>query len=66
MEGSSQVVTKGGKVVISEVEEGSHSEIDVLGDINIRKTGHENLEKYQGLKVGLEKMWNVKVTVVFE
>ena len=31
---------------------------------NIRKKEHEKLEKYQGLKEELEKMWSVKAAVV--
>ena len=40
--------------------------IDVVipSDSNIRKKEHEKLEKYQGLKEELEKMWVVKAAVV--
>lgn len=31
---------------------------------NIRKKEHEKLEKYQGLRKELKKMWRVKVKVV--
>ena len=39
--------------------------IDVAmpSDSSIRKKEHKNLEKYQGLRMDLEKMWDVKATV---
>ena len=33
-------------------------------DANIRKKEHEKIEKYQGLKEQLERMWKVKASVV--
>ncbi|XP_041652507.1 uncharacterized protein LOC121515677 [Cheilinus undulatus] len=48
----------------------SHSKTAVVIDVaipsdsNIREKEHEKLEKYQGLKEELEKMWGVKETVV--
>lgn len=32
-------------------------DVAMLNDDNIRKEGPENLEKYQGLREELEKMW---------
>lgn len=34
------------------------------GDTNIKKKHQEKIEKYQGLKEELAKMWKVKATVV--
>ncbi|XP_076740510.1 uncharacterized protein LOC143418686 [Maylandia zebra] len=39
-------------------------DVAVPNDSNIRKKEHEKLEKYQGLREELERMWRVKVTVV--
>ena len=39
-------------------------DVAIPSDSNIRKKEHEKLEKYQGLKKELEKMWGVKATVV--
>ena len=39
-------------------------DIAIPSDSNIRKKEHEKLEKYQGLKEELEKMWRVKATMV--
>ena len=39
-------------------------DVAIPSDSNIRKKEHEKLEKYQGLKEQLEKMWGMKVTVV--
>ena len=36
----------------------------IPADANIRKEEHEKLEKYQGLKEQLERMWKVKASVV--
>ena len=38
--------------------------VDVAFPSNIRKKEHKKLEKYQGLKEELEKMWGVKAAVV--
>ncbi len=39
-------------------------DVAIPSDSNIRKKEHEKLEKYQGLKEELEKMWKVRATVV--
>ncbi|XP_076747453.1 uncharacterized protein LOC143421715 [Maylandia zebra] len=39
-------------------------DVAVPNDSNIGKKEHEKLEKYQGLREELERMWRVKVTVV--
>ncbi|KAI3358058.1 hypothetical protein L3Q82_002967 [Scortum barcoo] len=39
-------------------------DLAILSDSNIRKKEHRKLEKHQGLKEELEKMWGVKATAV--
>lgn len=39
-------------------------DLAILSDSNIRKKEQEKLEKHQGLKEELEKMWEVEATVV--
>ncbi|TWW65014.1 hypothetical protein D4764_22G0006610 [Takifugu flavidus] len=39
-------------------------DVAIPGDSNIRKKVHEKLEKYQGLKEEIERMWGMKTTVV--
>ena len=39
-------------------------DVEILSDSNIKKKEHENLEKYQGLKEDLERIWGVKASVV--
>ena len=39
-------------------------DVAVPSDSNIKKKEYEKLEKYQGLKEELERMWKVKVKVV--
>ena len=39
-------------------------DVAIPSDSDIRKKGHKKLEKYQGLKEELERMWGVKASVV--
>ncbi len=39
-------------------------DVAIPSDSNIRKKEHEKLEKYQGLKEKLKKMWGVKATLM--
>ncbi|TWW67366.1 hypothetical protein D4764_02G0004070 [Takifugu flavidus] len=39
-------------------------DVAIPSDSNIRKKEHEKLEKYQGLKEEIERMWGMKATVV--
>ncbi|TWW77705.1 hypothetical protein D4764_12G0010950 [Takifugu flavidus] len=39
-------------------------DVAIPSDSNIRKKEHEKLEKYQGLKEEMERMWGMKATVV--
>ena len=39
-------------------------DVAIPSDSNIKKKEHEKIEKYQGLKEELERMWGVKATVV--
>ncbi|TWW62748.1 hypothetical protein D4764_04G0013950 [Takifugu flavidus] len=39
-------------------------DVAIPSDSNIRKKEHEKLEKYQGLKEEMERMWGIKATVV--
>ena len=39
-------------------------DVAIPSDGNIREKEHEKLEKYQGLKEALKKMWSVRAAVV--
>ena len=39
-------------------------DVAVPSDCNIRKKEHEKIDKYQGLREEMEKMWKVKAKVV--
>ena len=39
-------------------------DVAIPADANIRKKEHEKVEKYQGLREQLERMWKVKASVV--
>ncbi|CAI5667744.1 unnamed protein product [Oreochromis niloticus] len=60
------VVANQPDIVVVDKQEKTAVVIDVAvpNDSNIRKKEHEKLEKYQGLREELEKMWREKVTVV--
>ena len=49
-------------IVVVDKEQKTVTVVDVAipSDSNIRKKEHEKLEKYQGLREELEKMWGVK------
>ena len=53
-------------IVVVDKEQKTVTVVDVAipSDSNIRKKEHEKLEKYQGLREELEKMWGVKAKVV--
>ena len=53
-------------IVIVDKEKKTATVIDVAvpSDCNIRKKEHEKIDKYQGLREEMEKMWKVKVKVV--
>lgn len=38
--------------------------VTIPSESNIRKTEHKKVEKYQGLKEELKRMWGVEVSVV--
>ncbi|TWW72945.1 hypothetical protein D4764_15G0003390 [Takifugu flavidus] len=44
--------------------ESTTTDVAIPSDNNIRKKEHEKLEKYQGLKEEIERMWVMKATVV--
>ncbi len=60
------VVANQPNIVIVDKQQKKAVVINVVipSDSNIKKKEHEKLEKYQGLKEELEKMWGVKPTVV--
>ena len=39
-------------------------DVAIPSDSNLRRKEHKRIEKYQGLREELEKMWGVKATVV--
>ena len=53
-------------IVVVDKEQKTVTVVDVAipSDSNIRKKEHQKLEKYQGLREELEKMWGVKAKVV--
>ncbi|TWW69251.1 hypothetical protein D4764_18G0000570 [Takifugu flavidus] len=60
------VVANEPDIVVVDKHEETVVVIDVAipNDSNIRKKEHEKLEKYQGLKEEMERMWGMKATVV--
>ncbi|TWW72943.1 hypothetical protein D4764_15G0003370 [Takifugu flavidus] len=63
---SHMVVTDQPDIVVVDKHRKTVVVIDVAipSDNNIRKKEHEKLEKYQGLKEEIERMWVMKATVV--
>uniref|UniRef100_A0A669BFW3 Seizure related 6 homolog like n=1 Tax=Oreochromis niloticus TaxID=8128 RepID=A0A669BFW3_ORENI len=51
-------------VVVDKQRKMAVVDVAILNHSNIKKKEHEKLEKYQGLREELEKMWRVKVIVV--
>ncbi|CAI5660153.1 unnamed protein product [Oreochromis niloticus] len=66
MQTDKMVVANQPDIVVVDKQKKTAVVIDVAvpNDSNIRKKEHEKLEKYQGLREELERMWRVKVTVV--
>uniref|UniRef100_A0A669EZW7 Reverse transcriptase domain-containing protein n=1 Tax=Oreochromis niloticus TaxID=8128 RepID=A0A669EZW7_ORENI len=66
MQTDKMVVANQPDIVVVDKQKKTAVVIDVAvpNDSNIRKKEHEKLEKYQGLREELERMWRIKVTVV--
>ena len=51
-------------IIIKQDKLGVVVDVTTPSGINIKKKEHKKLQKYQGLKEEVEKMWDVKASVV--